>query len=321
MIYFLVTIDTEEEREWGTAYNDHTHYTVENIKFLRPLQELFDRHGVKATYLIDYPVAANKTAMKILMDFQQNHLAEIGLHLHPWVNPPYEEERTVANSFPMNLPPELQFKKLKLLSDLIANQVGEKPLTYRAGRYGFNESSVPVLEEIGVTVDSSVVPFRLAKKPFEPNFGYLNSIEPYRLNRNNVRQAGNSPILEVPLTVHFNKKVPQFLAKRYIYLPNVGLRRLLKKAFDIDLYWLRPSYSTLKQMIQLSDNLINSGVTFLNMMFHSNELMPGGSKYCLTQDDVDQYLKRLDDYFSYLNQQYKIQYMQLREMNQLYPAR
>ncbi len=31
MIYFLVTIDTEEEREWGTDYKDHTHYTVKNI--------------------------------------------------------------------------------------------------------------------------------------------------------------------------------------------------------------------------------------------------------------------------------------------------
>lgn len=317
-VNFLVTIDTEEEREWGTDYLDHTHYTVKNISYLPPLQEVFDRHGVKATYLIDYPVAIDKTAMGILRDFQDHHQAEIGLHLHPWVNPPYKEQRTLANSFPMNLPPDLQLKKLQVLSDAIAQSTGQKPISYRAGRYGFNESSVPVLEEMGVKVDTSVVPFRQRKKTFEPDFGYLESIEPYRLNRRNVREAGNSPVLEVPVTVGFSKRVPRWLARHYIDLPNIGLRRFLKKIFDVDLYWLRPSYANLQQMIQLSEALIGSGVTFLNMMFHSNELMPGGSKYCKTQSDVDHYLKRLDDYFYYLKSHHDIQFVQLREMDARY---
>ncbi|APF17859.1 hypothetical protein Calab_2316 [Caldithrix abyssi DSM 13497] len=318
MIHFLVTIDTEEEREWGAEYNDHSQYTVRNIQFLEPLQKLFDRHGVKATYLIDYPVAADQKAMQILSDFRKNRQAEIGLHLHPWVNPPYEEERTLANTFPANLPPELQLKKLKILSDLISQTLGEQPLSYRAGRYGFNESSVPVLEELGVLVDSSVVPFRKGKQPFEPSFGYLASIEPYRLNRGNIKEKGDSSVLEVPVTVGFNKKLPQWLAKNYIDLPNIGLRRLLKKFWGLDLYWLRPSYANLNQMIELSEHLIRSGVSFLNMMFHSNELMPGGSKYCKTQDDVDRYLKRLDDYFTYLNANHSVRYVQLREMYQIY---
>ncbi len=321
MIYFLVTIDTEEEREWGTDYKDHTHYTVKNISYLPPLQELFDRHGVKATYLIDYPVAIDKAAMRVLREFQEKHQAEIGLHLHPWVNPPYEEERSLANTFPMNLPPELQLKKLRVLSEAIAQVTGKRPLTYRAGRYGFNESSVPVLEEIGVTVDSSVVPFRRAKQPFEPDFGYLPSIEPYYLNRENVRIAGDSPVLEVPVTVGFSKRVPRWLAARYTDLPNIGLRRLLKKVFDIDLYWLRPSYANLQQMIQLSDTLIRSGVSFLNMMFHSNELMPGGSKYCRTQSDVDHYLQRLDAYFSYLRAHHEVRFVRLQEMASFYGKR
>lgn len=318
MIYFLVTIDTEEEREWGADYLDHTHYTVKNISFLPALQEVFDRHGVKATYLIDYPVAINQEAMRILRRFQDDHQAEIGLHLHPWVNPPYEEERTIENTFPGNLPPDLQRKKLRILSDAISQATGRQPKTYRAGRYGFNESSIPVLKEIGVTVDTSVVPFRRGKQPFEPDFGYLESIEPYYLNDRNVRQAGTTNILEVPVTVGFSKPVPRWLAKHYIDLPNIGLRRVLKKFFDVDLYWLRPSYANLQQMIQLSDSIIRSGIGFLNMMFHSNELMPGGSKYCKTQSDVDHYLHRLNAYFSYLNKHYDIRFVQLQEMAKLY---
>ena len=317
-VKFLVTIDTEEEREWDSDYLDHTRYTVKNISFLQPLQEIFDKYGVKATYLIDYPVAIDAQAASILKEFQNNHRAEIGMHLHPWVNPPYKEERTVANSFPANLPPELQYEKMKLLTEVISDAMGERPLTYRAGRYGFNESSVQVLEELGYLVDTSVVPFRERKKSFEPSFGWLPNTEPYFINPQNIKQAGKSKLLEVPLTVGFSKNVPQIFEKNYTGLPNIGLRRILKRVLDIDLYWLRPSYANLRQMIQLSEARIAGGTTYLNMMFHSNELMPGGSKYNISQEDVDRYLKQLDDYFSYLTSNHSIQFLCLKEM---YPGK
>jgi len=317
MLRFLVTIDTEEEREWGSAYEDHSQYTVENINYLPALQEVFNKHGVVGTYLIDYPVAVNPAAMQILKGFRREHRAEIGTHLHPWVNPPYEEERTVANSFTHNLPPELQFKKMKMLTNAIAETTGEAPVTYRAGRYGFDESTVPVLLELGYTVDTSIVPFRQAKMNFEPDFGYLSSIEPYFLDGQNIRIAGRSKLYEVPLTVGFNRPIPGWLAARYTSLPNIGARRLLKKVFGLDLYWLRPSYANLRQMIELSEQQIRNGSTVLNMMFHSNELMPMGSKYNKTSDDVRRYLDRLDQYFSWLNQNHSVKYLPLREM---YPA-
>ena len=121
--------------------------------------------------------------------------------------------------------------------------------------------------------------------------------------------------MEVPLTVGFNKKVSDLLARNYVNFPNIGIRRVLKKVFDIDLYWLRPSYSGLKQMLQLSEAQIQEGATYLNMMFHSNELMPGGSKYCKTSHDVEAYLKKLDLYFKELTQKHKIQFVTLKEMS------
>jgi len=319
-INFLVTIDTEEEREWGSDYLDHTHYTVENIKWLAPLQELFDKHGVRPTYLIDYPVAVDKNAADILKNFRLNHGAEIGAHLHPWVNPPYEEERSVRNSFTHNLPIELQLKKMRLLSDVISDAVGAQPCTYRAGRYGFDPSTIGVLEELDYTVDSSVVPFREAKREGEPHFGYLPSLEPYRLNASDVMRSGDARLLEVPLSVGFNRRTPEWFEAHYQGLPNIGIRRILSKVFDLDLYWLRPSYANLKQMKQMSDSFILRGVSFLNMMFHSNELMPGGSKYNTSEDDVQRYLQRLDAYFEYMNKNHTIRYVTLKEMPGLYPG-
>jgi len=318
MTNFLVTIDTEEEREWGKDYKDHTHYTVENIKWLEPLQNIFNKYGVKATYLIDYPVAINKEAATILKRYKNLYSAEIGTHLHPWVNPPYEEEQSVANSFTHNLPVELQFKKMEFLTDVITEAIGERPCTYRAGRYGFDPSTIKVLEELGYIVDTSVVPFREAKKTFEPHFGYLPSIEPYNLDYSNIMINGQSKLLEVPVTVGFNRKVPQKFEAKYTSLPSIGIRRILSKVFDLDMFWLRPSYASLNQMLQLSDALIKKGVSFLNMMFHSNELMPNGSKYCKTQEDVNKYLKQLDDFFFSLKKRHKINFVTLKEMPTLY---
>ncbi len=318
MIRFFVTIDTEEEREWGSDYLDHKQYTVKNIEWLPALQDVFNKHGVIPTYLIDYPVAASDTAVDVLKSFQDEGVAEIGAHLHPWVNPPYEEERTVANTFPSNLNPALQQKKMQVLTDRIAEAFGQAPLSYRAGRYGFDHTTIPILEQLGYKVDSSVVPFRKRKKAYEPEFGYLPSIEPYRLNAVNVKAEGATDILEVPVTVGFNRTIPTWLEARYIDLPNIGLRRILKKAADIDLYWLRPSYANLKQMLQLSDAMIAKGATFLNMMFHSNELMPGGSKYCDSQQDVNAYLDRLDAYFAEMNARYSIDYQPLKQSYALY---
>lgn len=312
-VNFLVTIDTEEEREWDSDYLDHTNYTVNNIQFLKPLQELFDKYGVKATYLIDYPVAVDKKSTALLKDFQDNHQAEIGMHLHPWVNPPYREERIVANSFPANLPAELQYDKMKVLTDVITGAVGKQPVTYRAGRYGFKESSIEALESLGYLVDTSIVPFRKGKKDYEPSFGWLPQVEPYFLDYRDIKKAGKSKLLEVPLTVGFSKRVPKLLEKNYIDLPNIGLRRALKKIFDVDLYWLRPSYSSLPQMIRVCDTSIVRGISYLNMMFHSNELMPGGSPYNKTQQDVEHFLSKIDSLLQYLSEHYKIQFITLKE--------
>jgi hypothetical protein len=318
MTNFIVTIDTEEEREWGSDYKDHTHYTVENIKWLDPLQAVFDKHGVKATYLIDYPVAIDKDAVKILKSYKDGHDAEIGTHLHPWVNPPYEEKPCVENSLTHNLPVELQFKKMELLTNTIADAIKEKPCTYRAGRYGFDASTIKVLEDLDYTVDTSVVPFREAKQSYEASFGYRESIEPYQLDYVDIMKAGQAKLLEVPLTVGFNRNIPKLLESNYNDLPNIGIRRILSKVFDIDMFWLRPSYANLKQMKQLSDAFIKKGVSFLNMMFHSNELMPNGSKYCKTEEDVNRYLKQLDDYFEWLNKNHSINYITLNETPKIY---
>ena len=81
--------------------------------------------------------------------------ALIGAHLHPWVSPPHEEEVNARNSYPGNLPRDLEHEKLRVLTDAITAAFGARPLTYLAGRYGFGPHTGEILESLGYEVDIS----------------------------------------------------------------------------------------------------------------------------------------------------------------------
>ncbi len=312
-VYFLLTIDTEEDNAWNLDFRPHTDVTVENIQYLPPFQQFCNEIGLRPTYLIDYPVAVDQTASAILRQLFKEGQCEIGTHVHPWCNPPYTEERNHRNSYLNNLPPELQYDKLRVLTETIEERIGTRPVSYRAGRYGFDHSTVPVLEALNYVVDSSVVPLRNNKNPDEPSFTKV-SLLPYHLNRKNVCQPGDSPIVEIPITVDFTRKIPGWLKQAYPTLPDIGIRRILRILFGIEMAWLRPSYASLAAMQRLAEVVIASGVPILNMMFHSSELMPGGSPYNKTSEDVEQFLTKIKSLIAYLSERYALRFITLKEV-------
>ena len=312
MIYFLVTIDTEEEGLWGGNYQRHPECPVQNIQYLPRFQDFCNTLGIKPTYLIDYPVVANPDSRMILKKLVNEENCEIGAHLHPWCNPPYEEEINARNSYVNNLPKELQYEKLKVLTEAIVEKIGVTPISYRAGKYGFDTSTVPILEEMGYRVDSSIVPLRNNRREHEPTFG-LVSLNPYFLDAENIEKKGNSKLLEVPITVDFTRRIPDFLKKIYPNLPDIGLRRLMRILGNIDLVWLRPSYASLEQMQLLANTVLGNGAVLLNMMFHSSELMPGASPYNKTDEDVQNFLKKIENLFFYLQSRWNVEAITLSD--------
>ena len=86
-----VVVDVEEEFDWSKPFSrDET--SVTNVDELWRIQEIFDRHGVIPTYMIDYPVATTPSSIRIIRDIHEGGRCHIGAHLHPWVTPPFEEE-------------------------------------------------------------------------------------------------------------------------------------------------------------------------------------------------------------------------------------
>ena len=127
----LVLIDTEEEFDWSRPH-DRASVGTSSIAAQTRAQAIFDRHGIRPIYCIDYPVA--ETGYGLLRELHAEAKCDIGAHLHPWVNPPHDEPLTNRNSYPGNLPRALEREKLARLTDLIAERFGEPPRVYKAGR-------------------------------------------------------------------------------------------------------------------------------------------------------------------------------------------
>ena len=118
---YVVTVDTEEEFDW-TRPIERTRHTVQTAARLARFQEFCEGQGVCPIYLIDYPIVSSPAAVEILRDAVQAGKAEVGVQLHPWVNPPFTEELTPHNSYVGNLPPDLEEEKFAALRDLPRTQ-------------------------------------------------------------------------------------------------------------------------------------------------------------------------------------------------------
>lgn len=117
----IVTIDVEEDN-WGFASCESF---VENIRMIPRLQNIFDRYGIKPSYLVTYQVASCDWAVDIFSDILSQNKCEIGAHLHPWNTPPLTEVINERNSMLKNFSYELQIAKLKVLTDKIESAFGK----------------------------------------------------------------------------------------------------------------------------------------------------------------------------------------------------
>jgi hypothetical protein len=67
----------------------------------------------------------------------------------------------------------------------------------------------------------------------------------------------------------------------------------------VKLRWLRPSYSSLPDMMSLARALSRSNEPVLNLLFHSSEAIVGGSPYNRTQGELDAFFDRLEHFLAF----------------------
>ena len=289
---FLLTVDTEEEFDWNAPFRREGH-TLHHIPQITRFQAFCEERGVSPVYLIDWPIASDQGAVEIIGDAVKRGKAEVGIQLHPWVNPPFGEDVNDHNSYPGNLPPDIEAAKFTKLHELIEASFGTKPLIYRAGRYGLGPASGAMLKQAGVKVDTSVRSRFDYTSQSGPDFS-RHPLEPYWVGE-------ERDLLELPVTTVYWGILRQFgipLQRMQRHMPTLysafSRLRLLERIA------LTPEGVTAEEAIRGVDIALDQGLPLLVLSFHSPSLAPGFTPYAKNDRDVAAIYDWFDQVFAYL---------------------
>jgi len=292
----IVVVDTEEEFDWS---HDHSRDSncVRSIRWIRRLQDIFDRYGIKPVYVIDYPVVSQADGFKPLKEIYDDGHCLIGAHLHPWVNPPFEEQLNYRNSFPGNLQQRLEASKLEVLTDCIAERFGTRPCIYKAGRYGVGPNTFEILERQGFEVDVSVCPWMDYSAEGGPNFTGT-SAWPFWFGE-------ERRLLEIPMTVGFSGYLRKWGGPTLHRVASGSLLRslhavgLLCRLGLVDKSWLSPEGYSHTEQVNLVRALHQDGLRIFSFTLHSPSIEPGNTPYVRSKHDLDNFLSSCQKFFDF----------------------
>jgi hypothetical protein len=277
---FIVTIDTEGDDIW----NGPREITTRNALYLPRFQQLCECFGLKPTYLVNYEMAVSPAFVEFGRDVQARGKGEIGMHLHAWNSPPIAALTGDDNRhkpFLIEYPADALRAKVDFMTKLLQDVFGTPITSHRAGRWAMNEHYARTLIEYGYLTDCSVTPYvdwrgTLGNPVAAGGSDYRDfPTEPYFIDPEDIGRPGNSPLLEVPMTV--SKRCPPALRPlvRAILsrpgLPRHVVSRMLRNQ------WLRPNGYNRSAMIAQVEEAAAAGASHVEFMLHSSEFMPAGS--------------------------------------------
>jgi hypothetical protein len=304
---FILTIDAEADNQWVHG----TKISTDNLRFLPRIHKLCLQYTIYPTYLVTSEVCTDEYAKELLRGYREASQAEIGAHLHIWTTPPFEDKAGLRfndhyHGFATELPEPLLRRKIEHLTQQIENAFGKRPTSFRSGRYGFNETCANMLLDNGYLVDSSVTPYidwsfeqGVPGETGGPDFSRRGA-EHYRV------AVGNKSLLEIPVTIlptRFPFTVSDSLTGLYSsWGKNVVSRGIKRLSFGTQPVWLRPfPASSLESFRRIIEVAARRDLTFITMMLHSSELMPGCSPYRKDQRSVEALYTLLEEFFALLH--------------------
>lgn len=291
----VVLVATEEEFDWAGPFQRGA-TSVRAAAALPVGQALFDEFGVRATWLADFPIASQKSALEPLAEVLAGGRAELGAHLHPWVTPPFDEELTRANSFPGNLEEAIERAKLSELTETLERNLGVRPRTYQAGRYGFGPRTARLLVDLGYRVDASTCPAFDFTAEGGPDFTHAR-VEPFF-------HPEARELFVVPVTgacIGFlGERAPHWYSRitrsRWARLK---LPALFARVRAVERMRLSPEGFEFEDMRRLTLALAARGQRTFTFTFHSPSLMRGGTSYVQSEADLARFLDRCRRYFDF----------------------
>lgn len=292
----LVIVDTEEEFDWSKPHS-RDQVSTQAIASQTRAHRIFEKYGIRPTYVIDYPVASQESGYRPLRELYEDGACQIGTHLHPWVSPPFDETVCNRNTYPGNLPPVLEKAKLAALTDKIAENFGFRPTVYKAGRYGVGAGTAAILAELGYRIDASVVPRTDFGADEGPDFRHCGA-DPYWFG------DADAPLLEIPLTAGFTGALSGLGWSGWARINTARGRALRLTGISsrlrlLDRLVLTPEGITADEHRRLTRHMLDAGHRVFSFTYHSPSLMPGCTPYVRNDDELAQFLDRLNRYFDF----------------------
>jgi hypothetical protein len=280
---FALFADAEEEFDWTRPF-DRAATATQTMSALPAATARFNAAGVKPVYLCDYPVVDDPESARILRELVSTGAADIGTQLHPWVNPPFDEEVSAHNSYTGNLPLALQRAKLACLTSRIEEAAGVRPTVYRAGRYGLGPQTMRLLADAGYRMDVSVRSHFDYRDQGGPDYSDY-PIWPWR--------TLDGP-LELPLTTAWTgalRGVPALHEASW-------MRGTLARSGMLQRVPLTPEGVPLADAVAAIRVLFDAGLEVFSLSFHTPSLVPGHTPYVRSQDDLDTFWRWWDGVFA-----------------------
>jgi hypothetical protein len=301
----VAVVDTEEEFDWSAPF-DRAGTAVGHMAAIGRVQDVFDAMGVIPSYLVSYAIVAQEAGYRPLEPYLATGHALIGAHLNSWATPPQREQMNALNSYPGNLPRELEAAKLATLSRQIERALGVRPTIYKAGRYGKGSNTDAILEEQEYEVDLTPAPAMDFRADGGPDYT-RHAPRPFLFGRH--RQ-----LLCLPNTGAFVgwfhelgpdlHPVLEHASVACLHLPAIASRlRLLERLR------LTPEGYTLAEMQRLTRALRARGQCTFVLSLHSPSVVPGNTPYVRSDADLRVLLGRLQGYLAFFRDELSGRFM------------
>ncbi len=263
--FYIISIDTEcdKDKNWKVIKPISFIGVYEGVQIL---EKIFEKYKTRAVYLLSAEVIRDDRSVLIFKDLLKRGV-ELGTHLHGEFIEPFKNDNIeFANEYSFSYSDEVEFEKLKNLTNLFIQTFNFNPTSYRAGRFSISNRTYKFLKALNYKVDSSIVPFSIisdvdhTNKPDYPFFV--------------------DGILEVPITVYSKNPFLYKIFRKSRFYNLRRFRKIFNKFFGN--IWVRPSnfsFEEMKLAIEQYEKKYKNKKIFINIMFHNIEAVENLSPY------------------------------------------
>jgi hypothetical protein len=283
-----LVIDAEEDFDWDRPVHA-TGYSTDCMRQLADLREIAAAYRLRPTYLLTYPVLEDMAAVGMIRRQHERGECDIGVQLHPWVTPPFDEPASQA-SYLGSLDAAVEEQKLVTLIEKFRQAFGCAPVAFRAGRYGLSRATTLLLEKHGFAVDTSLAPRTDFRPKGGPDFSRYDCA-PFWF-------GGSRTLLEMPLcrsVVGWSGALAPLLY-RAIATPALDRWRVaavLSRLRCAERVTLSPEGNDPAAMRRFLRHLGDRGQSVFSLSFHSSSLAPGRNPYVRSRADLHVFYDRL----------------------------